>query len=109
MNRYTNFTSYIKEDDLTKTFLVGNLVRDNINNANMLGNVVKDLEKGKQKDLHFGNMLKKIQGRIRSVMGLLSKICPTVDIASLDEEGTIDTDLEEIKYFVGQALYFYEK
>lgn len=54
-------------------------------------------------------MLKKIQGRIRSVMGLLSKIWPTVDIASLDEEDAIDTDLEEIKYFVGQALYFYDK
>lgn len=54
-------------------------------------------------------MLKKIQGRIRSVMGLLSKIWPTVDIASLDEEDAIDTDLEETKYFVGQALYFYDK
>ena len=42
-------------------------------------------------------------------MGLLSKIWPTVDIASLDEEDAIDTDLEETKYFVGQALYFYDK
>lgn len=63
MNRYTNFTSYIKEDDLTKTFLVGNLVRDNINNANMLGNVVLEIGERETKRSVFWQHAKENSGQ----------------------------------------------
>lgn len=63
MNRHTNFTSYIKEDDLTKTFLVGNLVRDNINNANMLGNVVLEIGERETKRSAFWQHAKENSGQ----------------------------------------------
>ena len=70
----TNFTRCIKEVDLildlTKVVLVENSVLDNINEVKQLHDFVKNIlkEKETQKDLDFDKMLKKIQGRIRSVI-----------------------------------------
>ena len=62
-----NFTSYIKEADLTKAVLEECFVPDNIKEVKMLHDFVKDIlkEKGKQRDLDFDNILKKFRAEGR--------------------------------------------
>ena len=68
-----NFDIYIKEADLIKTVLIKNPVSENVNPVKILDDFVKDIfkDKKKQKDLDFDNILEKIQGRNRPVMGPL--------------------------------------
>ena len=71
-----------------------------------LHDFVKDIlkNKKKQKDLDFDNVLEKIQGRNRSVMGPLSKIWTAVESARLSQEDSVEVDLKEIKEFVEQTV-----
>ena len=77
MAQYTNvkFDTCIKDADLIKAVLIKNPVPENINPVKTLDDFVKDIlkDKKKQKYFDFDNVLEKIQGRNRSVMGSLSK------------------------------------
>ena len=61
-------------------------------------------DKKKQKDLDFNNVLEKIQGRNRSVMGPLSNISTTVKPARLSQEDSVEIDLKETQEFVKQTM-----
>ena len=97
-----NFNTHIKEADLIKTVLIKNPAPENVNPVKTLHDFVKDIlkDKKKQKDLDFDNVLEKIQGRNRSVMGPLSKTWTTVDSARLSQEDSVEADLKEILEFV---------
>ena len=97
-----NFNTHIKEADLIKTVLIKNPAPENVNPVKTLHDFVKDIlkDKKKQKDLDFDNVLEKIQGRNRSVMGPLSKTWTTVDSARLSQEDSVEADLKEIQEFV---------
>ena len=55
-------------------------------------------------DVDFDNVLEKIQGRNRSVMGPLSKIWTAVESARLSQESSVEVDLKEIQEFVEQTV-----
>ena len=97
-----NFDTYIKEADLIKAVLIKNPVPENINPVKTLDDFVKDIlkDKKKQKDLDFDNVLEKIQGRNRSVMGPLLKIWTAVASAGLSQEDLVEVDLKEIMEFL---------
>ena len=101
-----NFDTYIKEPDLIKAVLIKNPVPENINPVKTLNDFVKNILKGKkkQKDLDFDNVLERIQGQNRSVMGPLSKIWTTVESARLSQEDSVKVDLKEIQEFVEQTV-----
>ena len=63
----------MKEADLIKTVFIKNPVSENINPVKIRDDFVKDIfkDKKKQKDLDFDNILEKIQGPNRPVMGPL--------------------------------------
>ena len=71
-----------------------------------LDDFAKDIlkDKKKQKDLDFDNVLEKIQGQNRSVMGPLSKIWTTVESARSSQEDSVEVDLKEIQEFVEQTV-----
>ena len=100
-----NFNTHIKEADLIKTVLIKNPAPENINPVKTLDDFVKDIlkDKKKQKDIDFDNVLEKIQGRNRSVMGPLSKIWTAVDSTRLSLEDSVEVDLKEIQDFVEQT------
>ena len=100
-----NFNTHIKEADLIKTVLIKNPAPENINPVKTLDDFVKDIlkDKKKQKDIDFDNVLEKIQGRNRSVMGPLSKIWTAVDSTKLSLEDSVEVDLKEIQDFVEQT------
>ena len=101
-----NFNTHIKEADLIKTVLIKNPAPENINLVKTLDDFVKDIlkDKKKQKDIDFDNVLEKIQGRNRSVMGPLSKIWTAVDSARLSQEDSVEVDLKEIQFVKTTAL-----
>ena len=101
-----NFNTHIKETDLIKTVLIKNPAPENINPVKTLDDFVKDIlkDKKKQKDIDFDNVLEKIQGRNRSVMGPLSKIWTAVDSARLSQEDSVEVDLKEIQFVKTTAL-----
>ena len=101
-----NFDTYIKEADLIKAVLIKNPVPENINPVKTLDDFVKNILKGKkkQKDLDFDNVLERIQGQNRSVMGPLSKIWTTIESARLSQEDSVKVDLNEIQEFVKQTV-----
>ena len=101
-----NFDTYIREADIIKAALIQNPVPENINPVKTLNDFVKDIlkDKKKQKDLNFDNVLEKIQGQNRSVMGPLSKIWTAVESARLSQEDSVEVDLKEIQEFVEQTV-----
>ena len=101
-----NFDTYIKEADIIKAVLIKNPVPENINPVKTLDDFAKDIlkDKKKQKDLDFDNVLEKIQGQNRSVMGPLSKIWTTVESARSSQEDSVEVDLKEIQEFVEQTV-----
>ena len=76
-----------------------------------LDDFVKDIlkDKKKQRDLDLDSALEKIQGRIRSVMGPLSKIWTAVESARLSQEDSVEVDLKEIQEFVEQTALLLEQ
>ena len=100
-----NFDTYIKEADLINV-IIKNPVPENINPVKTLVDFVKDIlkDKKKQNDLDFDNVLEKIQGRNRSVMGPLSKIRTAVESARLSQEDSVEVDLKEIQEFVEKTV-----
>ena len=107
MAQYANndFTSYNKEADLTKAVLVESSVPDNIKEVKMLHDFVKDIlkEKGKQRDLDFDNIVKKIQDRRTSAVGS-SKKWTTTETTSLAKENAVEVYLETIQQFFEQTV-----
>ena len=71
-----------------------------------LDDFVKDAlkDKKKQKDLNFDNVLEKIQGRNRSVMGPSSKIWTAIESARLLQEDSVEVEPKEIQEFVEQTV-----
>ena len=97
-----NFNGCIKETDLIKAVLIKNPV----NSVKTLDDFVKDILKTKknQKDLDFDKVLKKIQGRNRSVRSPLSKLWTAIESARLFQKDSGKFDLKEIQEFVEQTV-----
>ena len=105
-----NFDTYIKEADLINV-IIKNPVPENINPVKTLVDFVKDIlkDKKKQNDLDFDNVLEKIQGRNRSVMGPLSKIRTAVESARLSQEDSVEVDLKEIRSLWNKLFCCWDK
>ena len=99
-----NFDTKIKEADLIKAVLIGNLGSEDINPVKTLHNFVKDVLKDKKnkKDLSFGNIFNK-NSRSKSIRyGFFIKIWTSVESARLSQEDSVETGLKEIQEFMNK-------
>ena len=76
-----NFETYILEKEVKSSILLENPVPNNIDPVKKLDDVLKSIlrDKNQSNDINFDNILEKIQGKVRDVMGPLSKLWLTIE------------------------------
>jgi len=108
MANYVNeqFEVFIPEKELKDAVLLENPVPENIDPTKKLDDFLKGILKERKKTdlINQDNILEKVQGRIRGIMGPLSRVWMMIESARESSERKVTVSLDDLQSFVEQTV-----